>query len=340
LAICSFKKHWLFNHKFQLLSFKLQNWKIDWCYVLDRLDRAIIGELGASCRMSFSELAEKYDVSVNTIKNRVENLIERKIILGFDVLPRLELLNASFASITLQFTDMPSEDSIDELGSHPFIMAISTGMQPEGFAVSVYRTNQELNQAMNHLRSHSIVGELEVFQLLEPPQVKDSSPTKTLDDLKKIDWKILHSLRWNGRLPLTQLAENVSLSVPTVRKRLVFMRQHNLIHESILSNIGAIERGLIITYGLEGPFIVSEPQMQIEEKIRTEFPNNFWLSWKVADRPIILLTFQAANVKEVQDIHWRLEWLFPESKMARQVISGQWKYFQDFRDDLIKERTK
>jgi DNA-binding Lrp family transcriptional regulator len=299
-----------------------------------------MGELGASCRISFSDLAEKYDVSVNTIKNRVENLVERKIILGFDVLPRLDLLNASFASITLQFKEMPSEDTIDELGSHPFIMAISTGMQPEGFAVSVYRSNQELNQAIDHLRSHSIVGELEVFQLLEPTQVKDFSPTKTLDDLKKIDWKILHYLRWNGRLPLTQLAKIVGRSVPTVRKRLKFMREHNLIHETILSNIGAVEKGFIVILGLEGQMIVSEPQMHIDETIRAEFPDNFWLSWKVADRPIILLTFQAINVAEVQDIHKRLEKLFPDSKMARQVISGQWKYFRDFRDDLIEARTK
>lgn len=332
--------HWLFKVRFQLLSFKLQNRKINWCFVLDHLDRAIMGELGASCRMSFSDLAEKYDVSVNTIKNRVENLVEQKIILGFDVQPRLDLLNASFALITLQFSEMPSDDTIDELGSHPFIMAISTGMQPEGFAVSVYRTNQELNQAIDHMRSHNIVGELEVFQLLEPPQVKNFSPTKTMGDLKKIDWKILQCLRWNGRMPLTQLAKNVGRSVPTVRKRLELMREHNLIHETILSNIGAVEKGFIVTYGLEGPMIVSEPQMQIEETIRTEFPDNFWLSWKVADRPIILLTFQTVNVAEVQDIHRRLEKLFPDSKKTRQVISGQWKYFQDFRDDLIKDRTK
>ncbi|MHA2212551.1 MAG: Lrp/AsnC family transcriptional regulator, partial [Candidatus Thorarchaeota archaeon] len=52
---------------------------------MDLLDKLLIMELSNDCRMSFSELARKHEVSVNTIKSRVDSLLERRIILGFDV---------------------------------------------------------------------------------------------------------------------------------------------------------------------------------------------------------------------------------------------------------------
>jgi len=52
---------------------------------MDKLDRQILDELGYQCRVSFSKLAEKFDVSLNTIKNRVEALVDEGVIVNFVV---------------------------------------------------------------------------------------------------------------------------------------------------------------------------------------------------------------------------------------------------------------
>jgi DNA-binding Lrp family transcriptional regulator len=304
------------------------------------LDKTLIGELSNSCRISFSHLAEKYSVSVNTIKNRVEQLLEDKVILGFDVIPKLSLFSASFASIMLHLESMATREVIDDLGSSEFIMAVMTGFEPEGFAIAIYRNTDELNQAVEHLRTNSAVREVEVIQLLPPPSSKESlKASKTLEDLKTIDWKILYHLRWNGRMPLKELAEKTGKSVPTVRKRIEFMRKHDLIYESTLVNIGAVGTGMVITIVVEIPDLSSSKQLEIDRLIHEAYPEEYWLSWLSADRPMILLTFYTTSAKAAGDIRNNLESVVPGLRVVGQTVSGEWEYFRDFRDEILKEKS-
>ncbi len=304
------------------------------------LDKALIGELSNNCRMSFSHLAEKYSVSVNTIKNRVEQLLEDRVILGFDVTPKMDLLNASFASIMLHFEDKVTHDIVNALGSNEFIMAVMTGFEPEGFAIAIYRNANELNQAVEHLRTNSAVKEVEVIQLLPPPSSKESlKASKTLENLKTIDWKILYHLRWNGRMPLKELAEKTERSVPTVRKRIEFMRKHDLIYETTIVNIGAVGTGLVITLVAEIPELSSSRQLEIDRLIRDAYPEEYWLSWMSADRPVMLLSFYTTSAKVAGQIRNNLANVVPSLRVIGQVVSGEWEYFRDFRDEILKEKS-
>jgi DNA-binding Lrp family transcriptional regulator len=307
---------------------------------VDALDKAIILELSNSCRTSFSNLAKKHDVSVNTIKNRVEDLIEKRIIMGFDVQLKLSLLNASFALVILHLKDRASREVVSELGKSPFIMATGTGVEPEGFAIAVYRNSTELSQAVEHLRSNDAVREVEVFQVLPPPSSMETVPSsKGLDALKKTDWKILRHLRWDGRMPLKDLAKLVGKSVPTVRKRLEFMRKHDMIYETTILNIGAVGEGMVITFGVEIPGLTPAKQLGIEKSVFGSFKNNYWASWMSVDKPLIFLTFQVANALEAGTIRDGLVEMFPESKIVAKSISGVWEYFRDFRDSILEERA-
>ncbi|MFX1265879.1 MAG: Lrp/AsnC family transcriptional regulator [Promethearchaeota archaeon] len=308
---------------------------------MDSLDKSIILELSNSCRTSFSDLAKKHDVSVNTIKNRVEDLLEKKIIMGFDVQLKLSLLNASFALAILYLKDQASREVVSELGSSPFIMATGIGVEPEGFAIVVYRTSTELSQAVQHLKSNDAVKEVEVFQVLPPPSSMESvPPSKGLNALKKIDWKILYHLRWNGRMPLKDLAKLVGKSVPTVRKRLEFMRNHDMIYETTILNIGAVGEGMVITFGVEMPGLTPARQLDIEKTVISAFEDNYWASWMSVDKPLIFLTFQASNALEAAKIRDGIAGMFPESQIVAQSISGMWEYFRDFRDAILEEKAR
>jgi len=307
---------------------------------VDSLDKAIILELSNSCRTSFSDLAKKHDVSVNTIKNRVEDLLEKKIIMGFDVQLKLSLLNASFALAILYLKDQASREVVSELGSSPFIMATGIGVEPEGFAIAVYRTSTELSRAVQHLKSNDAVKEVDVFQVLPPPSSMESvPPSKGLNALKKIDWKILYHLRWNGRMPLKYLAKLVGKSVPTVRKRLEFMRNHDMIYETTILNIGAVGEGMVITFGVEIPGLTPDEQLDIEKTVISAFEDNYWASWMSVDKPLIFLTFQASNALEAARIRDGIAGIFPESQIVAQSISGMWEYFRDFRDTILEEKA-
>ncbi len=291
--------------------------------------------------MSFSELSKKFDVSVSTIKNRVEDMIQQGLIVFFDVQLKLSLYNASFAMVVLRLKRLLTEAERDEIGNHRFINSISTGMQLDALIIVVYRNNDELNEVIEYLRAYENAMNLEVFQVLPPPSSSVNLPvSKRLDVLKKIDWKILRELHWNGRMPIKDLAKKIGRSAPTVRKRLDYMREQGFLFETILSNIGVVGQGFVINFGLELPSLTIENQLEIERVMQATFEDSFWVSWKVADRPIIFMTFQVDSAAEAQDIQTRLLSMFPEYVSLTQAISGSWKYYKDFRDQILEERSR
>jgi len=308
---------------------------------LDNLDKVLFQELSNNCRASFTELGEKYDVSVNTIKTRVETMIEQGIIVHFDVQLKLSLFNASFALIILRLKRLLSQEEKDEIGNNPFITSVSSGIQKDGMVVAIYRNNDELNQVVEHLRKNDYVDELDVFQALPPPSSHVTLPSsKGIESLKKIDWQILRQLRWNGRMPINELAQKLGRSSPTIRKRLEYMRKQGMLYETVLSNIGVIGHGFIINFALQLHELTNDRQLEIEEKIREIYEDNFWVSWKIVNRPIIFLTFQVDSVVEAQEIQSRLVSMFPEYQSISQAISGEWKYYKDFRDQILEERSQ
>jgi DNA-binding Lrp family transcriptional regulator len=291
--------------------------------------------------VSFTELSKKYDVSVNTIKNRVEDMMKDGVIVSFDVQLKLSLYNASFALIILRLKRLFTEQEQDEIGNLRFVTSVSTGMQLDGQVVVVYRNNDELNEVIESLRSNENVKDLELFQMLPPPSSAVGLPvSKELDSLKKIDWQILHQLRWNGRMPIKDLAKKIGRSAPTVRKRLDYMREQGFLYETILTNIGIVEQGFVINFGLELPEMTNESQLEIDKEMRLQFEDSFVVSWKVVDKPIIFMTFQVECAAEAQQIQARLLSRFPDHISITQAISGKWKYYRDFRDHILEERSK
>lgn len=308
---------------------------------MDHLDKALFQELSNNCRVSFTDLSKKFDVSVNTIKNRVEDMIQQGLIVFFDVQLKLSLYNASFALVVLRLKRLLTEAERDEIGSHQFVNSISTGMQLDALIIVVYRNNEELNEVIEYLRTYENVMNLEVFQMLPPLTSSVNLPvSKKLDVLKKIDWKILRELHWNGRMPIKDLAKKIGRSAPTVRKRLDYMREQGFLYETIISNIGVVGHGFVISFGLELPNLTIETQLEIDREMQSTFGDSFWVSWKVADRPIIFMTFQVDSAAEAQDIQTRLLSMFPEYVSLTQAISGSWRYYKDFRNKILDEQSR
>ncbi|MHA1907666.1 MAG: winged helix-turn-helix transcriptional regulator [Candidatus Thorarchaeota archaeon] len=304
---------------------------------MDVFDRVLMGELAANCRVSFTDLAKKYDVSVNTIKKRVEDLVEEGVIVAFDAQIPLGVIGGNFAVIMMKLTSKWSADIVKNLGKHPNIYAIAAGIQPEAFALVVYRSNQELTQTIDELRSSQGVSDTETIPLLPPLVGGLPPPSKSLDDLKKIDWKILQKLRWNGRMQLGDLADSIGSSPASVRKRLRFMRENSLVSETILVN-PSVTQGMVVMFSLDMSELSSEIQHGLDTLLAKEFPDNYWLSWRVADRSNLLLTFQVQSTKEVIQLGEGVLNLLEGASIVRQLIVGIWEYFPDFRDDLIAQK--
>jgi DNA-binding Lrp family transcriptional regulator len=305
--------------------------------VMDRLDKLILLELSANCRISYSVLARKAKVSPNTIKNRVQNLIHQKIISAFIIQFNPALLNLSTAIVSFQFTDRISEALLDQIGNLPSVSAVGSSFD-SGFAIALYRDNEELAQLNDDFHSFGNLTEIEILPILMPLTVETTKPTDSLESIQPIDWLILYHLRTNGRIPLSQLTNKTHTSVKTIKKRLDSLIKRNLISQTILMNPGAISRGLMVIFALNLPQITQKTRHSIEGVLRTEHEDNFWVSWQVVDRPVLLLGFQAVNISEVKEIQKNLLKLIPNSTIMKQMIGGEMRYFPDLTDQLLEEK--
>ena len=307
--------------------------------LMDSLDKLILVELSANCRISYSVLARKAKVSPNTIKNRVQNLVDQKIILGFVTQVNPALLNLSTAIVSFRFIDRSPETLIDQIGNLPSISAVG-GSFDSGFAIALYRDNEELAQLSDDFHSIGNLTEIEILPILMPLTVNISKPTDSLESIQPIDWLILYHLRTNGRIPLSQLTRKTEISVKTIKKRLDSLLKRNLISQTILMNPGAISKGLMVIFALNIPQITRKTRHSIEKILRDNFEDNFWVTWQVADRPMLLLGFQAVNVSEVKNIQKNLLKLVPNSTMMKQMIGGELRYFPDLTDQLLEEKKE
>lgn len=306
---------------------------------MDQLDKAILLDLSQNCRISYSSLAKKYQISVNTIKNRVNNLQAQTIISGYVVQLNPKLFNASRAIVTFRVDKPVGDEVIEQLGSHRLIEGAGIGFEA-GFVIILYQNNEDLDKVMDFFANVLDLVNIEVFPISPPLQDLDIAPLKPLEALQPIDFLILYHLRTRGRIPLSSLSKRTKIPVSTIRKRLDFMRKNNMIIETILLNPGALQKGFITMFKVEvDSIITSQFRREIDQLFLKELGEYYWITWKVVDRPLLLLGFQVGNANDVALIQKKIiTKLIPTYKSISHLSGGKINYFPDFRDELLEEK--
>jgi DNA-binding Lrp family transcriptional regulator len=306
---------------------------------LDFLDKQILLELSQNCRISFTDLSVKYDCSVNTIKNRVKALEEEGIIQNFSVNLRSELFNASMAIMLIKNIHKLGKKRIKEVGNHRLVNSICFSLN-SGFIIFDYSSNLELNELIEFIQQFN-VEDFTVYPIL-PPYIKDSKkPLKTLDDLQNIDFLILYHLKYDGRMSLSRLSKKTGASVPTLRKRLEFLRINLMIDETILLNPGMTEEGLMVVFEIQLDKLTTKMKYEIENNLRMHFEYEFWVSWKVVDRPILLLAFNISNLSEIETVTEVIsKEIITNLKDISAIIGGKIEYYPNYKDNFFNQKRK
>jgi DNA-binding Lrp family transcriptional regulator len=196
---------------------------------MDKTDMSLIMLLTANSRASYSELAEKINLSVNAIHKRIQLLIETGVIRAFTA--KVSLLSASavvvFISGTSQlgsFQDLPLK-----LNAHGSIYWLAEGGGKFIYVGAYLRNLSELTGLVEFLKEEAGLTEptIGIMAAIPFPFI----PNHKSDDLAlcELDYKIIRSLRDNSRKAVSQVAIEVGASAKTVRRRLAWIIKNNLI---------------------------------------------------------------------------------------------------------------
>ncbi len=129
----------------------------DKIYVLDNLDKDLLKELNLNGRVTLVELANKFSTSAKVIKFRIERLVKRKIIIGFNIKIDHNKLSFSHRKVLLKLNNV-STQKINRIIN--YLQSLSNSIyiiRPMGdydleFELMT-RSNEEFHDLIKELRS-------------------------------------------------------------------------------------------------------------------------------------------------------------------------------------------
>ncbi len=199
---------------------------------MDKTDVTLIQLLLANSRRSYSELAEKLNMSVNAVHKRIQLLIEEGVVRGFTA--KLGPLASDMVNVFLwggsQLTSL--QDLPAKLATNGSIYWLAVGGGKYLYLGAYLQSIHELASLVAYVKEAAGITEPTVGIMATPPmpQINFNHLETSLCDL---DYKIIRSLQANSRKPLSEVADELGIATKTVRRRLNRMVKNWLIDLSV-----------------------------------------------------------------------------------------------------------
>jgi len=258
---------------------------------LDPLDWALICELCGNARMPYKELAKKFNISDNTVKNRINNLRQRGVIRRFGVCVSFETFGAE--NVVGFITTDGSENVIElmkQIVSKPMVVEIyrTSDRRYEYHAIVLGASETlGLKRFLSELDGVTNVEMRPVFFLFpnKPPNYVLNTRGKRVTFTRE-QLRVLKSLAENdSRLPVSQIAQYTGFTPRRVRKILRDLEESGGIHFPVYYDVfalGDMEYRMRICYD-EAQTTGQDIIMGLHEK----YPELFWWASITTNEPII-----------------------------------------------------
>lgn len=297
---------------------------------LDSVDRRILWELDANCRISYEKLGQKLNLTANAVRKRFEKLIEDGVIVRFMVVPHNALIGANFISI-LVFTDGTENQSdlIQRIGEHPIVHHASPIITTEGGAYHLfgqYSGMEMLSELGQFLRGLEVVTEVKQYTVLFPKGERI--------ELTKIQLRVLACLIDNPRMMIGEIAQCSKLSARRARRVLMQLQEDRAVRFTVRWDISA---------GANTSFWIlirwNQKEMTHEELVKEleiEFPEDYWTSFIAATEPIVFARFVVDNLRRAYQIIEKVkEMKFVES--TQNLVCFSSSDFEWLGESLLKD---
>ena len=199
---------------------------------MDKTDVILCQLLLANSRLPYRELAEKLNLSVTAVHNRIQSLIEMGIIRKFNT--KISLFTKNGVHVLIFGTSKTNSISglnpkLEKQGSI-YWLAIGGG---EFLYIGAYlRHIAELDSLVRFIKEVAVMPEPTVGITASP--IPAFMSKKEIDtNLCELDYKIIRSLKDDSRKPCSVVADEIGVSTKTVRRRLNRMTKNFLVTFSI-----------------------------------------------------------------------------------------------------------
>jgi DNA-binding Lrp family transcriptional regulator len=312
---------------------------------MDKTDMSLIMLLAANSRSSYSELAEKLNLSVNAVHKRIQLLIEADVIRKFTAKISLQSLMAIvvFVSGTSQLDSL--QDLSAKLETHGSIYWLVQG-GGKFLCVGAYlKTLNDLGGLIEFVKKEAGLLEPTVRIAQTVPmsehRIMTSVPLKSAPktdqanlNLYDLDYKIIRSLKDNSRKTVSEVAIEVGASAKTVRRRIMRMIKNNLI-ELGLEWYPDKSNDIITLIDLQAK--PNEKIGSIAYNILRKYAPNVLFYWSFVNTPnLVTLTVWTNSMNELASLRENLEKEQGVASIAFNILYKGY-IFDTWRDKLLEK---
>ena len=297
---------------------------------MDALDTSILKMLTTNSRRSDHSIARKLQVTTNTVKNRIRNLMEEGVLLEFKTHLSATFFNATHCWLSAQLSgDGPEKKIVEELSKIDrvsFVMPTTENLML--IAMDFFNSTDLDNTIQQMSKIKEIIGANTLIYSAQHIHKKI--------EISPLDWKIIKCIRSDSRKSPRRIAWECGISTRTVNRRLKRLYNGGVIHYTISLNPMA-SKGTIV-YGISVEYDARFSRETVVSSIISNVKNLF-NHFVIVNSPTLLLIFLG---NRFSDIHI--------NESAAKSIKGVTSiktyfctrvyYLKDWRDQLIERNTQ
>ena len=300
---------------------------------MDEIDFGICMMLVQNSRIPYRELAELFNMSVNSIHKRINNLSEYP----YHPVNPVHTIMYGYSQIENK------AGLLQELGSHECIFNVTQASDHLFYIHALLRNHNELDPLVSFVRKKAEINDIEIGLVsLAPspnvPHAKDSNQIYNQNNsaelrqkpLSKLDFLIVNALKDNSRKPISDIADEVGASTKTVRRHLdkMIKDKPEILFKSFI---------FIVIIKLKSSTNVDK--VNLLDEIRKKHGQIILFSWNLSNLPNqLLVCVWAHSMKELQTLEASLMAMAFDSVNITILVKGL--MFPTWRDKYLEDKLR
>ena len=301
---------------------------------MDKTDIVLCQLLLGNSRLSYSELADKLNLSVTAIHKRIQDLIESRVIRKFTAKISLFQLDALHIVVFGRSKLNSVQNLPEKLESNGLIYWLSVDGGNYLYIGAYLQNIGELDTLISFLKETAKMSEPTVGISTFPtplgilPELKDRT-------LNPLDYQIIGSLKNNSRKATSEVANELRVSAKTVRRRLARMMKDRLVELSMEWYPDASNDIISLIH----VHLKRQADKNTMTKLFQKYAPNIVFYWGFSNLPnVFIMMFWTSSMKDLQRIRESLEKEADLQSVAPNVLYTGY-IFETWRDQLLEEKA-
>lgn len=254
-------------------------------------------DLRKNCRVSYKTMADRFNVSSNAIKNRIDGLAKSGLLDRYLIQLSRAMVNSELMFVLL-YTDKSIDDDLFAELVFKELSVIQIHFDSFGTCIVLAECfgAKHMGELAQFFRGIESVENAEIHTL---PSQKGQKA-----NLSNTQLRVLAPLLDNPRMPISKIAKQTGLTARKVRRTLNDLLEQQAVEFTISWTLSAADASFF-AFRINWDPKVIDPE-RIEAKIRSDYPVKLWGCIHSAIEPLLWADFLVDHAKEAESIAVRL----------------------------------